>query len=450
MKLILTPGKPLRGVITPQQRPSLPGDKSLSHRAALFAALAQGVSQIDNFLVSGVTRAMLDALTALEVPWELQGTTLRVTGKGPRQLCAPAKAISCGNSATTLRLLAGALAAAGIGATLDGSDGLRRRPMGRIVDPLQAMGVAIQASRSGTAPLVLQARPAQQPLRPLHYTLPVASAQVKSCLLLAALAAEGQTTLLEPGPSRDHTERILKSMGVDVVSQPPSETQPYYQTQLTPSLAMTLSPLHMRLPGDLSAAAFLIVAALITPGSKITLEGVGLNPTRTGLLDALQQMGALIKITPLPEQAGEPLGNLTIASSALQGTRVGGPLVVRMIDEFPAFAIAAAYAQGETVVADAEELRHKESDRIGKLCQELRLLGVEVEEKPDGFVIHGRPPLHGATVQSHGDHRLAMALSVAGLGASTELTVEGAEIIAESFPHFSQCLQALGAELRQA
>ncbi len=305
MKLILTPGKPLRGVITPQQRPSLPGDKSLSHRAALFAALAQGVSQIDNFLVSGVTRAMLDALTALEVPWELQGTTLRVTGKGPRQLCAPAKAISCGNSATTLRLLAGALAAAGIGATLDGSDGLRRRPMGRIVDPLQAMGVAIQASRSGTAPLVLQARPAQQPLRPLHYTLPVASAQVKSCLLLAALAAEGQTTLLEPGPSRDHTERMLKSMGVDIVSQPPSETQPYYQTQLTPSPAMTLSPLHMRLPGDLSAAAFLIALALwvlqdrIAPiavfGSYLVMSGLSRilvelvrinNPVLLGMTEA--------------------------------------------------------------------------------------------------------------------------------------------------------------------
>lgn len=449
MKLIITPGKPLRGAISHHHAPGLPGDKSLSHRAALFAALAQGISQIDNFLVSGVTRAMLDALTALDVPWELQGTTLRVEGRGLRRLNSPARPISCGNSATTLRLLAGALAAAGTAATLDGSDGLRRRPMDRIVAPLQAMGVPICASRAGTAPLVLEARPPYRPLAPLHYTLPVASAQVKSCLLLAALAADGETILLEPGPSRDHTERMLKSMGVDVVSQPPSTSQPCYQTRLTPAPDMALSPLQMRLPGDLSSAAFLIVAALITPGSQITLEGVGLNPTRTGLLDALQQMGAQIEIVHLPEQAGEPVGNLTVTASPLHGIGVSGPLVVRMIDEFPIFAVAAAFAQGETMVSEAEELRHKESDRISKLCQELRTLGAAVEEKPDGFIVSGGRTLRGGTVQAHDDHRLAMALSIAGLGAAAEVTVEGAEIISESFPQFTRCLQALGAEVRQ-
>lgn len=457
MNLIVSPGHPLHGYV------ALPGDKSLSHRAALLAALAEGESRIENFLVSGVTQAMLKALTELDVPWKLDGTTLTVQGCGLNRLRPPKEALDCGNSATTIRLLAGALAAAGLPAVLDGSPGLRRRPMGRIVEPLQAMGVPIEPSDGGTAPLKLTSRPPAQPLHPIDYTLPVASAQVKSCLLLAALAADGPTALREPGPSRDHTERMLRSMGVSVTSEqlPVISDQlsadnskaenpgnAFYITRIIPPREGALRPLRLTLPGDISSAAFLIVAALVTPGSEITLRDVGLNPSRTGLLDALRAMGADLQIVAQNERHGEPVGDLRVRHSRLNATRVNGPLVVRMIDEFPAFAVAAAYARGTTLVSEADELHHKESDRISALCQELCSLGVQASETPDGFIIQGGQALQGGTVQPHGDHRLAMSLAVAGLAAQAPVTVEGAEIISESFPEFVMTLQNLGADLR--
>ncbi len=450
------PGKPLRGEISVAGELALPGDKSLSHRAALFSAMAQGESVIDNFLVSGVTQAMLSALTVLNVPWRLEGRRLTVQGVGlrlPDGWARPEVTLDCGNSATTLRLLAGALAAWGIPVVLDGSPGLRRRPMGRIVEPLQQMGVAIEAT-NGCAPLRL--RPSSMPLRPLVYTMPVASAQVKSCLLLAALAARGETVIDEPGPSRDHTERMLRAMGVAVVNeqlvdrldQSPGASGRFV-TRLMPPSPLALTPLRMTLPGDMSAAAFLIVAALITPGSQITLRGVGLNPTRTGLVEALLDMGAAIDITNRGEQGGEPVGDLTVRYSTLQGVQVSGERVVRMIDEFPAFAVAAAFARGTTIVSDAEELRHKESDRITALGGELRAIGVDFRETPDGFTVQGGLPVAGGQVQPHGDHRLAMSLAVAGLAASGPITVEQAAIIHESFPDFAQVLQSFGAEVCQ-
>ena len=439
--LTVRAGQPLRGSYT------LPGDKSLSHRAALFAAMAQGQSVVENFLVAGVTRAMLHALTALQVPWGLDGSTLTVTSPGLRAWQAPTTPIDCGNSATTLRLLAGALAAAGIPAVLDGSPGLRRRPMDRIVEPLQRMGVPIQATPSGTAPLQLEARRPDKPLRALDYELPVASAQVKSCLLLAALAAEGQTSLREPGPSRDHTERMFENWGIPVESSRiQSGGRSFYQTCMTPPQSLQLAPIRGVLPGDISSAAFLIVAALITPGSEVRLPNVGLNPTRTGLLDALRAMGARIEIAAETRRFGEPAGDLIIRGGPLQATRVSGPLVVRMIDEFPAFAIAAACARGTTVVSEAEELRHKESDRISALCGELRSLGVAARETPDGFTIAGGE-LAGGRVEAHGDHRLAMALALAGLVSRAPVQVEGAEMVAESFPEFAEVLASLGAKL---
>jgi 3-phosphoshikimate 1-carboxyvinyltransferase len=446
--LTIFPGAALTGVVGAEQ--GLPGDKSLSHRAALFAAMAQGESRIDNFLVSGVTEAMLAALSALGVPWRLEGTTLVVCGVGLRSTdggCPVNEGVTldCGNSATTLRLLAGALAAWGAQARLDGSAGLRRRPMRRIVEPLQSMGVEI-ASNDGCAPLAVSA--ARLPLEPLDYSLPVASAQVKSCLLLAALSASGPTTLVEPGPSRDHTERMLRAMGVDVTNTSLDERR--WMTNLAPPQPLALSPIHMSLPGDISAASFLIVAALITPGSQIRLRQVGLNPTRTGLLDTLTEMGARLELTNLGEQAGEPVGDITVHSSRLQGVRVGGERVVRMIDEFPIFAVAAACANGETIVCEAEELRYKESDRISALGQELRRLGVEFNETPDGFIIQGGRPLRGGQVQSHGDHRLAMSLAVSGLASSQPVQVDGAEMIHESFPAFVTVLRLLGASLSPA
>lgn len=440
MNLTITPGQPLRGSL------NVPGDKSLSHRAALFAALAQGESRVENFLVSGVTEAMLRALTALGVSWELREQVLLVKGGGLDGLRAPAAPLDCGNSATTLRLLAGAVAAAGIPAVLDGSPGLRRRPMDRIAVPLRQMGVEVVAAQGGGAPLVIGARPAGQKLRAVQYEMPVASAQVKSCLLLAGLAADGPLSVSEPALSRDHTERMLRGMGVQVENRPlPGGS---YCASLVPPRA-ALRPLAGELPGDLSAAAFLIVAALIVPGSELTLRGVGLNPTRTGLLDVLQAMGGDIRISNRRETLGEPLGDLRVRHSRLRGAAVAGELVVRMIDEFPAFAAAAVFADSPSRVSDAAELRHKESDRIAALCSELRAVGAQAEETPDGFILSGGGA-RGGQVDPHGDHRLAMALAVTGLAAQGPLSVTGAEITRESFPDFAGVLRRLGAQASES
>lgn len=440
MDLTVIPGHAITGEAT------LPGDKSLSHRAALFASLAYGESRFENFLVSGVTTVMLDALSMLGVPWDLAGKTLTVQGRGLRGYTAPAGPLNCGGSATTLRLLAGALAASGISATLDGSPGLRRRPMERITTPLRQMGVNI-ADNAGCAPLVLH--PADLPLKALDYRLPVASAQVKTCLLLASLAADGPSTLHEPELSRDHSERMLKSMGVSVTSQKePVSGGTQFTTRISPiTNPFALKPLTLTLPGDFSAAAFLIVAALITPGSRLTLRDIGLNATRTGLLDALLAMGADICIAAQAGRGGEPVGDLTIGYSRLHSISIGGDQVVRMIDEFPVFAAAAAFASGVTHVQDAAELRVKESDRIAALSTELRVLGVPVDERPDGFSIQGGMPLRGGKVDPHGDHRLAMSLVVMGLGSQEPVTIQNSEIINESFPEFMATLQSMGAEL---
>ncbi len=436
MTLTSSPGRPLQGIAT------LAGDKSISHRAILFAALADGESRVQNLLVSGVTQAMLNALTALGVSWQLEGTTLTVQGRGLQGCRAPAEPIDCGNSGTTMRMLAGALAAIGVEAVLDGSAGLRRRPMGRIVQPLQQMGVGITAT-AGCAPLTLGRT--TYPLTAIDYTLSVASAQVKSALLLAGLAADGPLTLTEPGPSRDHTERMLHAMGVQVTSW--TATDGGRGVTLYPPKE-PLQPLRIAIPGDVSAAAFLIVAGLIVPGSEIVLTGVELNPTRTGLLDALREMGADIAVSNAGEVSGEPVGDLTIRAGELRGTEIGGDLVVRMIDEFPVFAVAAALAEGQTVVREAAELRHKESDRITALCQQLQAIGAEVKELPDGFVINGRSQLQGGDINPHGDHRLAMSLAVAGLRSIDGVTVQNAQIIHESFPDFAEKLTKLGASVK--
>ena len=394
MNLHISPGHALCGEV------ELPGDKSISHRAALFASLAEGESHFENYLVAGVTEAMLGALKSLGVQWELKGNSLRVEGKRLRKSSGEHRALEnypfldCGNSATTMRLLAGVLVANSAPAILDGTQGLRHRPMQRIIIPLRQMGAKIEAT-DGKAPLVFHA--ASLPLQAIDYQMPVASAQVKSCLLLAGLGASGTTRLSEPGPSRDHTERMLRMMGVHVQSQKfLSQGKARYETRLDPPDDRSLAPLHLQIPGDFSAAAFIIVAALITPGSEVILKGVGLNPTRTGLLDVLQEMGGLIEVIVEPDGPEfEPSGDIVVRHSELHGTLVDGSRVVRMIDEFPAFAVAAAFAEGQTEVKEAGELRHKESDRIGSVCGELRELGVKVDETPDGFSVLGGKPLKG-------------------------------------------------------
>jgi 3-phosphoshikimate 1-carboxyvinyltransferase len=439
MKLTVHPSQRLHGEIGDE----LPGDKSISHRAALFAAMASGTSRMEHFQVSGVTRPMLQGLSALGVDWQLKGETLTVHGKGMQAWQAPKQPIHCGNSATTLRLLAGAIAASGLPAVLDGSEGLRKRPMNRIVDPLRAMGVRIETAEGGVAPLRLHPRSQSQKLESLQYTLPVASAQVKSCLILAALGAFGKSVIREPGPSRDHTERMLSSMGVPITTR---EEASGFIVEITPPDPLVLSPLHLTLPADPSAAAFLIVAALITPHTEIRIKGICLNPTRTGLLDALRSMGADIAIQNERMAAGEPLGDLVVRSSTLHGTQISGTLVVRMIDEFPILVVAAAVAGGITTVSDAAELRLKESDRIAMLAVELKKLGVEISEQPDGFTVQGGM-IKGGEVLSHGDHRLAMSLAVAGLAAHSPVCVHDAECTGESFPRFAEILQSLGAQI---
>jgi 3-phosphoshikimate 1-carboxyvinyltransferase len=439
MKMTISPGNRLSGTA------EVPGDKSISHRAALFAALAEGKSIIHNFLVSGVTETMLQAVKELGVAWELNGKTLTVIGRGLFGLHNPVDPIDCGNSATTMRLLAGALAASGVKATLDGSSGLRRRPMRRITDPLHRMGVTILASEGGCAPLLLSERNNEDHLKSVAIILDIASAQVKTCLLLAALAADGPVTITEPALSRDHTERMLKRMGVEMYSVQ-SSTGP--AVKLTPPDPLSLNPLNMVLPGDFSAAAFLIVAGLITPGSSITLHGIGLNPTRIGLLTTLKEMGAQIEVSNEEIVSGEPIGDLTITSTKLHGVTVTGDRVVQMIDEFPVFAVAAAFAHGVTIVHQAEELRNKESDRITAMCDSLRRLGVQVEEAKDGFTIHGNGKVPGGVeLDPLGDHRLAMSLAIAGLAAQKPISIINSEIVAESFPDFVEKLNRLGANI---
>lgn len=407
--------------------------------------MADGESRVDNFLYAGVTKTMLDTLSELGIPWELEQESLIVHGRGMMGLQVPTRPLDCGNSATTLRLLTGALAAAGIPAVLDGSLGLQRRPMRRIIEPLLQMGVSIESPHN-FPPIRLLKSP--MPLRGITYTLPIASAQVKSCLLLAGLAADNPTTLFEPSPSRDHTERMLSSMGISIqTGQILQGSTLFYRTVLNPPKSLTLAPLEITLPGDVSSAAFLIVAALITSGSELVLKGVGLNPTRTGLIDALLEMGADIRAIEKKPQAREQVGDVFVRSSAMRGIRIAGSRVVRMIDEFPIFAIAACFAKGVTSVSQAEELRNKESDRISTLCGELKKLGIQIEETPDGFLIQGGNGVAGGCVNAQQDHRLAMALVIAGLAARESVTVEGGEIISESYPEFLSTLHSIGGRV---
>jgi 3-phosphoshikimate 1-carboxyvinyltransferase len=429
VNLRVRPCPALRGSAT------VPGDKSITHRALLMGAVAQGVSTVRNWLPAADCQATLNALRALRVDVEqISPTELLVNGVGLRGLKPPAAPIDCQGSGTTMRLLAGILAGQSFASTLDGHAGLRRRPMERVAVPLREMGAEV-VTRDGCPPLTV----AGGQLRGIEYQLPVASAQVKSAILLAGLYAEGQTVLRQPGPSRDHTERMLWAQGVSIESGDDTIT-------LTPD-ARPLAPISLTVPADFSSAAFPLVAALLVGVGEVTLEGVGVNSTRTGLLDVLDEMGAEITWLNQTEQGGEPAADLMVRSSELRGVEVGGELVVRMIDEFPILAVAATQARGETLVRDARELRVKETDRIASVVAELRALGAPIQEQDDGFVVEGPIPLRGARVHSHGDHRLAMALVIAGLIAERETVVEGADVIADSFPDFVSLMQELGAEI---
>jgi 3-phosphoshikimate 1-carboxyvinyltransferase len=398
----------------------------------MLGSLAMGTSRVEGFLPSGDCLATLGCLRALGMPVERQDeTSVTVHGRGLHGYAPPAAPLNCVRSGTTMRLMAGILAGQVFDSVLIGEPQLARRPMRRVTDPLREMGADI-VDEEGHAPLTVRAGA----LHGSDQRLTVASAQVKSALLLAGLYADGPTVVRQCGPARDHTELMLAAMGVeidveglDVTLHPPGERP--------------LAPLSLEVPGDVSSAAFLAVAALLVPGSVLTIEGVGVNPTRTGLLDVLRQMGAQIEVTDVQRSGGERMGNLVVHASTLRGTEVGGDTVVRMIDEFPILAVAATQAAGETVVRDAAELRVKETDRIATVVEELSRMGAQIAPRPDGFVVHGPSALHGARVNSHGDHRLGMALAVAGLIAAGETVVESVDCVADSFPGFEGLLRTI-------
>ena len=393
-KLSVHKSGPLQGEVY------VPGDKSISHRALLLTAIADGTSSINGFLACNDTLATLACIRNLGITVEELDGGLVVHGHGRHGLLPAKDPLDCVRSGTTMRLLAGILAGQPFESALTGEEQLRARPMGRIVEPLTAMGARIETD-DGHAPLAIGG----SNLHGITYEMPLASAQVKSALLIASLYADSPTTVREPGPTRDHSERMLAAMGAKITANEDSIT-------ISPS---EISPVSIDIPGDFSSVAFPIVAATIVPRSRITLRGVGINPTRTGLLDVLSQMGASIAVKEFDTMNNEPASDLAVQSAPLRATEIHGDTVVRMIDEFPILAVAATQAIGRTVVRDARELRVKETDRIATATEELRKLGASIESTEDGFIVQGPTQLHGSLVSSHGDHRLAMALAVAGL-----------------------------------
>lgn len=423
MDEVVKRARALRGTVR------LPADKSIAHRAALISALADGESEIIGYPSSEDPQSTLRAIEQLGVRVEREERSTTVHGVGLEGLRVPTEVIDCGNSGTTMRLLAGILAGQRFESTLGGDESLSRRPMGRIADPLAQMGGRLSLT-NGHAPIQVAGT---HPLRPIRYVLPMASAQVKSCVLLAGLFAEGQTVVVEPQPSRDHTERMLQ---LDVYEGPAGR-------EIAVDGGHRIAPRTWRVPSDFSAAAFFLVAGTIVADSELHLPDVGLNPTRTGLLDVLRAMGAQIEVKNERDFGGEAIGDLSVRSSSLHGLDIGGDVIPRLIDEIPILAVAAVVAEGRTRIRDAEELRYKETDRIAALVRNLRLLGATVEEERDGLVIDGPARLEGARVESEDDHRIAMAMAVAGIAASGETTVSRAECAAISFPGFWERLREI-------
>jgi 3-phosphoshikimate 1-carboxyvinyltransferase len=431
-------------------RLALPGDKSVGHRALLFSLLSETPVRVVGLGTGADNGRSARAITQLGARLERDGDAIVITGTGMGGMRAPTADIDCGNSGTTIRLMCGLLAAQRFATTLFGDESLSKRPMRRVIAPLAQMGAHITGVGQGAdlvPPLVVG--PAPGPLRGLAYELPVSSAQVKSALLLAGLWAEGVTRLTEPGPSRDHTERLLAAMGAPLTVDGRTVTiDPAGWDRRLAIDAITV-------PGDPSSSAFLIAAALVagvTPGAEVVCERVCTNPTRTGFLDALAAMGARVVVEGEAVHGGEPVAALAVRAGGgdgLVGTEIGGDLTVRAIDEIPVLAAVAARARGVTVVRDAEELRVKESDRVATTAAMLRGFGVEVEERPDGLAIEGKggAPLRAASVHAHGDHRIAMAATIAGLVADGPTRIDDADNVATSYPGFVDAMRALGARI---
>jgi 3-phosphoshikimate 1-carboxyvinyltransferase len=408
-----------------------PPDKSISHRAIILSSLAEGRSVIRNFLQAEDPLSTLNAFIQMGVDIENrpEENEIIINGKGLRGLKEPEGIIDCGNSGTTMRLLSGVLAGQPFTSTLTGDKFLLKRPMQRIITPLTAMGAEI-SSEGGHPPLNIKGGN----LNAIQYNSPVASAQVKSAVLLAGLYCDGITTVIEPGRSRDHTERMLKAHGAEITTK---------GLEVSIKGGAALGPQDITVPGDLSSSAFFITAGLIIPYSGILIKNTGINPTRTGMIDVLKKMGADIMFENTREVSGEPVADIYVRHSKLSGINIDGDMVLRAIDEFPILCVAAAKAKGRTIITGAHELRVKESDRIAAMASELKKMGVTVEELEDGIIIEGKEELNAADMESHGDHRIAMSMIIAGLTAKGETTVGDTDCVNTSFPQFMEILEKL-------
>lgn len=425
--MIIQPASHLKGTL------SIPGDKSISHRSIMFGSIAKGTTKIHNFLMGDDCLSTIECFRKLGIDIEMHNDHILVHGKGLHGLEPAAEILDCGNSGTTTRLISGILAGQPFTSTLTGDASIQKRPMKRIIEPLRQMHAAIEGKDDNFCPLTIS----PSTLEGICYTSPVASAQVKSCVLLAGLYADTPTTVCEPALSRDHTERMLSAFGAIIERKDKCVT-------IYPN--PELEAMEVVVPGDISSAAFFMVAGLIVPNSKLILQNVGINPTRRGILDALLAMGGRITCFNERELCGEPVCDMIIESSDLHGITIEGDIIPTMIDEIPAFAVAALFAHGTTIIKDAKELRVKESNRIDTMCHELGKMGAVIRPLEDGMIIEGNATLHGAILESYDDHRIAMSLAVAALKATTPSQILNSECIRISYPHFFEHLKAVSTE----
>jgi len=408
---------------------SVPGDKSISHRSIMLGAIANGITVVHGFLRGEDNFSTMNAFRAMGVTIDDDGSTLQIHGRGLHGLQEASDVLDCGNSGTTIRLITGLLSGQSFFSVVTGDQYLRKRPMKRVVEPLTRMGARIMGRKGGTlAPLAINGGN----LNAIGYDSPVSSAQIKSSIMLAGLYADGETSVREPSPSRDHSERMFHLFGASLKR---------FNNGITVRGGYELTAQEVIIPGDISSAAFFMVAALITPGSELLIRSVGVNQTRSGVIDILKAMGGDIRLLEERELSGEPVADILVRSSRLKGIAISGDVVPRAIDEFPAICVAAASAEGVTTIRDARELRVKEADRITAMATNLRILGVTVTETEDGMDITGVERFSGGTVDSHGDHRIAMSLSVAALVASGAVTIYDTNCIATSFPTFFPLLE---------
>lgn len=425
MNAVIKPSGKLRGEIT------VPGDKSISHRSVMLGSIAKGDTKISGFLTGEDCLSTIDCFKKLGIDIEVNGTDVTVHGKGLKGLSAPAETLDVGNSGTTLRLMSGILSAQPFTTRLTGDSSIQKRPMGRVASPLGLMGAKITSENEKmTAPLTIEG----QRLHGIDYTLPVASAQVKSALILAGLYADGETRITEPEATRDHTEIMLNYLGADIRKE--GDT-------IVVRPAAELTGRDITVPGDISSAAYFIAAALISKDSEVLIKNVGVNPTRTGIITAFKAMGGNIELTNERTVCGEPVADILVRSSRLHGVVIKGAIIPKLIDEIPVIAAAACYASGETVIADAAELRVKESDRIKTMAAELGRMGATVIQTDDGMIILGGIPLHGAVCESYNDHRVAMSVAVAALGAKGETQIKDCGCVDISFPGYFDALKSL-------